>query len=164
VTDVECIETLVPEHAVKIVCEPIATRRRPHSRYAAQFSLPFGVACGLIHGRFGLAELERHADPQILALADKVAYRVDPDTNYPRHFSGEVIVTLRDGSRISHRESINRGAADNPISDEDIVSKFMANAALANLPAADRIQRALLDIDSVEDARELGDLLSHAST
>ncbi|GAA4326268.1 MmgE/PrpD family protein [Pigmentiphaga soli] len=160
IADIESVEALVPEHAVKIVCEPIARRRRPNSRYAAQFSLPFDVACGLIHGRFGLAELERHADPQILALADKVTYRVDPDTNYPKHFSGEIIVTLRDGRRIAHRESINRGAADNPISDEDIVSKFLANAAVANVPTADRIQRALLDIDALEDARALGDLLS----
>jgi 2-methylcitrate dehydratase PrpD len=160
VAEIESIETLVPEHAVKIVLEPLERRRKPDSRYAAQFSLPFDVACSLIHGRLGLAELERYDDPQILALASKVGYRVDHDTNYPKHFSGEVIVTLRDGRRISHREPINRGAADNPITDADIVAKFLANAAVANSPDADRIQRAVLGIDSLESARELGDLLS----
>jgi 2-methylcitrate dehydratase PrpD len=163
IADVASIEALVPEHAVKIVCEPVQRRRRPDSRYAAQFSIQFDVACALIHGRFGLAELERYGDPDILALADKVTYRVDPDTNYPKHFSGKVIVTLHDGRRYAQREPINRGAADNPISDQDIVAKFMANAALARVADADRIRHAVLDIDALDDARLLGDLLCPTS-
>jgi 2-methylcitrate dehydratase PrpD len=158
--DVERIEAVVPPHAVKIVCEPLAERRRPANAYAAQFSIPFAVACGLLHGRCGLAELERYRDPALLALAAKVGYRVDPDTNYPQHFSGEVIVMLKDGRRLAHREPINRGAADHPVSDAGIVAKFRDNARLAATPEhIDRVAQAILGLEACADARDLARLL-----
>jgi 2-methylcitrate dehydratase PrpD len=157
---IESVEALVPPHALKIICEPAERRRRPTSRYAAQFSIQFQVACALLHGRFGLAELERFANTEILALADRVGYRVDPHTGYPKHFSGEVIVTLKDGRRLAHREQINRGAADNPLSETDIVAKFSDNAALARVRNADAVRDMIVGIDSLDRARELGDALT----
>lgn len=152
--DVERIDALVPPHAVKIVCEPLAARRRPSSPYAAQFSIPFSVACGLIHGKAGLSELERYRDPDILALADRVHYSVDPHTGYPRHFSGEVIVTLKNGQRLAHREQVNRGAADNPVSDAGIVEKYNANAALAlTARHIERVRELILGMQACSDAR-----------
>jgi len=159
------IEAVVPPHAVKIVCEPLAERRRPASAYAAQFSIPFAVASGLLYGRCGLAELERHADPAVLAVAALVDYRVDPHTNYPIHFSGEVIVTLKDGRRIVRREPVNRGAADHPVSEEGIVAKFRDNMELAASPAhAERVLDALLGIERVPDTRTLAERLSERGT
>jgi 2-methylcitrate dehydratase PrpD len=154
--DVEHIEALVPPHAVAIVCEPVADKKRPTSPYAAQFSVPFGVACALTRQKFGLAELQTYRDPALLALADKVSYTVDHDTNYPKHFSGEVIVTLKNGERLRHREPINRGAADNPVSDAGIVGKYMDNAQLA-IPAAhaEKVREMILALDAVHDARTL---------
>lgn len=159
--NVERIDALVPPHAVKIVCEPFAERRRPASAYAAQFSIPFSVACALIHGKAGLAELERYRDPDILALADKVHYSVDPHTGYPRHFSGEVIVTLKNGQRLAHREQVNRGAADNPVSDAGIVEKYRANARLAASERhVERVRELILGMERCGDARAIAAALS----
>jgi 2-methylcitrate dehydratase PrpD len=154
--DIERVEALIPPHAVAIVCEPENDKRRPSSTYAAQFSIQFGVACALIHGRFGLAELERYRDPDILALADRVSYAHDPKTGYPKHFSGELVVTLKNGERLAHREQINRGAADNPVSDAGIVAKYMDNARLA-IPEAQaaRVRDAILGLDAMADVRSL---------
>jgi 2-methylcitrate dehydratase PrpD len=161
--DVAHIEALIPPHAVSIVCEPVAERKRPTSSYAAQFSIQYAVACALIHKNFGLTELERYRDPEILALAQKVDYRVDPDTGYPKHFSGEVIVTLTNGQRIAHREQVNLGAADNPVSDDGIVAKFMGNAQLAVSAAhAATLRDMILNIDAVTDARNLAEALAGA--
>lgn len=155
------IEVLVPPHAVKVVCEPVAARKRPANSYAAQFSVQFAVACALIHQKFGLAELERYRDPEILALADKVSYRLDPHTGYPKSWSGEVIVTLKNGERIAHREQANRGAEDNPISEADIVRKFMDNAKMA-IPhsRAEAIKEAILGLDAIEHARTIAETLA----
>ena len=162
-TDIAHVEALIPPHAVAIVCEPVAERRRPASSYGAQFSIQYGVACALIHGKFGLAELERYRDPAILALAAKVDYRVDPHTGYPKHFSGEVIVTLHDGRRLAHREQVNLGAADKPVPDDGIVAKFMGNAQLAiSAGHAAALRDMLLSIDAIADARELAHALGQA--
>src|SRR5688572_21967712 len=86
--DVAAIEALVPPHALKIVCEPVESRKRPLNSYAAQFSVQYAIACALIARKFGLAELERFDDPRVLALADKVSHRPDPASGYPKYLSG----------------------------------------------------------------------------
>ncbi len=162
-TDIANVEALVAPHAVAIVCEPVAEKKRPASAYAAQFSIQYAVACALIHRRFGLAELERHGDADILGLADKVEYRVDPHTGYPKHFSGEVIVTLKDGRRIAHREQVNLGAADKPVAADGIVAKFMGNAERAVSAAhAAKACEMILNVDALADARELAQFLGAA--
>ena len=152
--DIVRVEALIPPHAVKIVCEPLEQRRHPHSSYAAQFSLPFVVACGLVRGKLGLAELELYADPQIIALAEKVEYRVDHETAYPRSFSGEVRIVLRDGRTLEWREEINRGAPERPVTRDEIIQKFMDNAMLRlSKSGAGRIRDLVLTLDDQPSAR-----------
>lgn len=133
VEQVKAIRALVPAQAIPIVCEPEATRRRPVSSYAAQFSIYHAVAASLLRKKFGLAEMEPavYNDPAVLALSDKVSYEADPRSAYPKYFSGEVVITLQDGRELRRRESVNRGAAERPISRDDIVIKFLDNAQMA---------------------------------
>lgn len=152
VDEIEKVRALVPAEVVKTVCEPVANKQRPQNSYDAQFSIPYAVACGLVRGRFGLAELEDAAlaDPDVLAVAGKVAYEVDPNSGFPQYYSGEVIVTLRDGREFSHREHVNRGAADRPITNPEIIEKYMENACLAVSPQRAReICDAVLALDTM---------------
>ncbi len=151
-THVKSIRALIPAQAVPIVCEPAAQRRRPVSSYAAQFSIYHAVAASLVRGKFGLAEMEPavYNDPAILALGDKVTYKVDPKSEYPKYFSGEVIITMTDGRELRHREHINRGAADRPIVREDVVVKYLDNAQMAMSRArAEKLQNALLGAETL---------------
>ena len=159
--EIASIEMLVPPHAVKVVCEPVEMRRHPPNIYGAQFGLQYQIACCLIHRKFGLAELERFREPQILALADKVNYRLDENTGYPQTWSGEIIVTLKNGQRLTRREQSNRGSSANPLPDRDIVRKFMANAQLAVSPdRAGEISDAILGLDDHAGVQKLADSLS----
>ena len=151
-TDVKALRALIPAQAVPIVCEPAAQRRRPVSSYAAQFSIYHAVAASLLRGKFGLAEMEPEVynDPAILALSDKVTYGIDPQSEYPKYFSGEVVITLNDGRELRHREHINRGAADRPIVRDDVVIKYLDNAQMAISRArAEQVRDAVFDADSV---------------
>jgi 2-methylcitrate dehydratase PrpD len=108
------------------------------------------IAAGLRAGKFGLAELEDAAlqDPDTLALAALVSYRVDPASGFPKHYSGEVIVHLKDGREVRHREQVNRGSADRPLTNAEVVEKFLQNAAYAvPLARAQRIRDAVLTLD-----------------
>lgn len=140
---VASVTALVPKEEVEVICEPAANKRRPANDYDARFSLPYVLAASLRAGKFGLAELEAGAlaDPQTLALAAKVGYRVDPDSGFPKHYSGEVIVRLSNGRELRHREAINRGAADRPLSNPEVEAKFMDNAA------SQRIQELVLGME-----------------
>lgn len=131
--DVKSVRALVPQQAIPVVCEPAQSRRRPVSSYAAQFSIFHAVAATMVAGKFGLAEMEPavYNDPVVLALSDKVRYETDPNSEYPKYFSGEVIITMNDGRELRHREHINRGAAERPIVRRDVEAKYFDNATMA---------------------------------
>jgi 2-methylcitrate dehydratase PrpD len=160
--EITAIEALVPAEIVKTVCEPAAAKRRPVSDYDAKFSLPYIIAASLIRGHFTLVELEETAlkDEQILSLAAKVEYAIDPHSTFPRHYGGEVVVRMRDGRELRQREAVNRGSADRPLSNADIVDKFMSNAAYGASPQEGlQVSKAILGMDEGAPARALADAL-----
>ncbi|MEX3964014.1 MmgE/PrpD family protein [Paraburkholderia sp. EG286B] len=146
------IRVKVPEGVVKVVCEPVANKRRPANAYDAQFSVPYVTASALVKGRFTLDELEPSAlrDDAVLALAAKVEYEIDPDSTFPRHYTGEVCLELTSGETLSHREAVHRGSAGRPLSNEEIVAKYRANACRA-LPGArvEKIRETVLALDTL---------------
>ena len=157
------VRALIPAEVVKTVCEPVANKKKPQNSYDAQFSIPYAVASGLVHGRFGLAELEPEflSDPTTLEVASKVEYETDPASAFPKYYSGEVIVILKDGREIRHREHVNRGASDRPLSAEDISAKFMENATMAvSRTHAEMLLDAVLQLDGDMPAAQLSALLS----
>jgi 2-methylcitrate dehydratase PrpD len=163
--DVESIRGLIGAGEIGTVCEPRANKLAPRSAYDAQFSLPYVVAASLVHGEFGLRQLEDDAitDPATLALAARVMHEADPDSAFPQAFSGELIVTRKDGTVVTHREQINRGAGDRPLSAGDIEAKYHANAILAvGEEQADAIRAAVAGLDALDDIREFAALLSVA--
>ncbi|WP_270937942.1 MmgE/PrpD family protein [Falsiroseomonas oryzae] len=163
VEDIAAIEALLPEGVMGVVCEPEANKKRPANGYDAQFSIPFLVAAALVRGRLTLAEVEGEAlsDAAILEVANKVTSLPDPDSPFPRAYSGEVVVKLKDGRTLRHREQVNRGAPDRPLADADIVEKFRGNAALALSAAnAARVEAAVLGLDAAPDAQALAGALA----
>ena len=161
--DIVSVRALVPQEVVKTVCEPVATKQQPQNSYDAQFSIPYIVATALTHGSFGLQHLETAAltDPGVIALAHKVHYEVDPNSPFPKYYSGEVIVTTRDGRELRHREEINRGASDRPLSGSDIEKKFMQNVTLTTSPArAQQLIDTVLTLDRATSARAVAEALS----
>lgn len=150
--EVKAIRALIPAQAIPIVCEPADKRRRPVSSYAAQFSLYHAVAVSLLRGKLGLAEMAPavYNDPGVLALSDKVSYETDAKSEYPKYFSGEVVILLNDGRELRRREAINRGAAERPIEREDVIVKFRDNVQMAMPPArAQALLERLLAVDAI---------------
>ncbi len=161
--DIDSITALVPAEVIKTVCEPVATKQRPQNSYDAQFSIPYTVATAMLKGGFGLQHLEDAAlaDPEVIALAQKVRYEADPDSPFPKYYSGEVVVTMRDGRQLRHREQVNRGGSDRPLSGSDIEKKFIDNATLVTTAARAReLLDTVLTLDEADSARQLAIALS----
>ena len=161
--DIAQVRVKVPAETVKAVCEPVANKKRPQNDYDAKFSIPFTVATGLIKGKFGLVDLEQAAlnDPVVLDLASRVDYEIDPQSGFPKYYSGEVIVRMKNGHEVTHREFMNRGCADRPIVNADVEAKFMDNAQTAVSRArAERVRDAVLSLDAMSDVSALGAVLS----
>ncbi len=150
------VTVLVPESVVKTVCEPVANKQAPANSYDAQFSIPYVVATSLLRGGFTLDALEPDAmaDPAVCALAKRVDYAIDPDSTFPRHYTGEVVVEFESGEVLRRREAINRGNADRPLSNAEIEAKYFDNAARDfTRGEAERIRDAVLALDAAPASR-----------
>ena len=157
--DVVSGEVLVPEPIVPVVCEPLADKQTPTATYGALFSLPFCVATNLVHGYARLDSFTEDAlqDRDVLAIAAKIGYCVEPWPEFPNSFPGGLRLTLRDGRSVEWREPINRGHPDNPMQAAEVQDKFRGNAARA-LPS-DRIEAIIGLVDHLEDLSRVSELM-----
>lgn len=119
----------VGEGTVHRLWEDLAVKRRPPTPYAAKFSTPFCMAVGFFDGRAGFGQFTeaRIRDPQVLALAARIRYRIDPADEYPRNFTGHLAATLADGRVVEIRQPHLRGGAREPLSDAELEAKALDN-------------------------------------
>ncbi len=156
--DVERIECPVTAFIVGIVCEPTEEKFAPasdsHGRVSLQYSLAEALYLGVL-GKRAYQE-ENLKNPEILALARRVHYHVDPDYPGPGRFKGAVTITLKDGRTFEEVEEYNRGSAENPMTYEELRAKFDDNAG-AFLSAAhrDQLASAIQTLDELPDAKIL---------
>ncbi len=152
--DIDRVTCWIAEREMPVVCEPRQTKIRPQTAYDAKFSLPYAVACMLVHGHAGIDDYEDTAieDRQVLALAARVDCVADTSSDYPRRFSGRMRIALNDGRQLDHDEPINRGSAERPLSDDAVLDKFVANATRA-VPhsVAAQIHDAVVSLESDRD-------------
>src|SRR5579871_6645626 len=130
-----------PEDVAEIVCEvaegtvhrlwePLAAKQRPPNGYAAKFAVPYLLATGFVHGSVGVGAFTDSAirDPRVLALAAKVTFVIDPQNPYPNSYTGHLKAMLKDGSSVEERQPHLRGGAQEPLTRQDVVDKFVLNA------------------------------------
>ena len=151
---IEQVECFIHPREVPVVCEPLATKLVPQNDYDAKFSLPYAVASQLVRGHVAIDDFTVAAirERAVLALAQRVVYREDARNEYPRYFPGWMRLRLRDGRVLEHREPINRGHAERPLSADAVRDKFRRNAALAISPAAaEALTEAVASIERQPD-------------
>ena len=134
ITEIRC-ET--GEGIVHRLWEPLNEKHRPTTPYSAKFSIPYLIAVGFIDGAVGLAQFteQRIHDPDVLSLASKVIYVVDPENEYPRNYTGHIQALLADGSEHVVRQPYLRGGSREPLTREEIVAKFEKNTDFGGLTA-----------------------------
>jgi 2-methylcitrate dehydratase PrpD len=131
-----------PEDITEIVCEvaegtvhrlwePLPAKQRPPNGYAAKFAVPYLLATGFVRGGVGLGAFTNDAigDARVLALAAKVKFVIDPQNPYPDSYTGHIKATLKDGSSLEERQPHLRGGAQEPLTRQDVIDKFVLNAA-----------------------------------
>jgi 2-methylcitrate dehydratase PrpD len=158
VEEIERIECPLTDRIQPIVGEPREQRIRPPTIYDALFSVPYAVALALVKGRVDLGAFydEPLDDPRVLALAAKTFCPDDPASDYPRHFPGEVRITLRDGRTLERREPTSRGTPERRLSAGDIEAKFLQNATRAVPDAqARRIGAMVWELDRLPSIEAL---------
>ena len=88
-----------------------SAKRKPTTPYSAKFSVPFCIAVGLYFGKAGLLEFteEQIKNRKILNLCSKISYEIDPKNEYPKNYSGEINIILKNSQVIQEIQPGLRG-------------------------------------------------------
>ena len=126
--EISSITAKVGEGTVHRLWEPLKEKRQPSTPYSAKFSVPYCVAVGFIRGDAGLNEFNEQSinDKEILSLASKVNYEIDPNNEYPKNYTGTLICKTSD-SEFSEHQPCFRGGIREPLTKDDIDKKYNAN-------------------------------------
>jgi 2-methylcitrate dehydratase PrpD len=133
-------------------------KRRPTQVVQAQFAQPFLVSCALALGRVGIRDVDRHDDPAVLALADRI--EGEALDGAPK---GHVAIRLRhrDGRTVEVAAVDPTGSPSRPMPQAQFEAKFRDNAANARVPiagaAVDRLLAMLRSLDELPDVRVLAE-------
>ncbi len=158
--DVERIECPVTAFIVGIVCEPTGEKFAPASDSHGRVSLQYSLAEALYNGALGKSaySVQSRNNPEILALARRVEYRVDPDYPGPGRFKGAVKVELKDGRVFEEVEEYNRGSAENPMTYQELRDKFDDNvSAFLSVDQRDHLAEAIQGLEVLENISQLLD-------
>jgi len=164
--DVTRIECPVAEFNVSIVCEPIAEKIAPATQAHCRVCLQYTMAEALYAGSLGKTAYgdAMRLNPEVLELARRVEYSVNPAFPGPGRFKGAVRVTLKDGRVLEEIEEYNRGSAENPMSEAELRAKFDDNASGFLDPAQrDRLVQEIARTENLPDVRVLVDLAAPGS-
>jgi 2-methylcitrate dehydratase PrpD len=161
--EIESIELGVASPVLRTIAQPEAEKARPETGYAAQFSGPFTVATALVGGGGLGVSLDDFTDEVVgdrtkLDLASRVRCSADEECDciFPNQFPAVLRVHLENGESREARVSHNRGGPENPLSDEELETKFHTNAVRAlSKDAAEDLRTALQDLENLDRVDEI---------
>ena len=107
----------------------LANAPAPQTLQAAQYSLPFTIALAGLRGADALAPMRGVCltDPAVIALAERVALRLDPDREaaFPREAGASITVETGEG-RFTACVTQPRGEPANPMTRADLMDKLVS--------------------------------------
>ena len=130
---------------------------QPMGALQSQMSLKYCVARALLDGGCTLSQFteEKLAEPRAVELAARVHFVKHDEINriYPKRFPSIVEVVLSNGERHQLRIDAPKGSVENPLTWEEVQSKFKKNSAVM----LDE-QRTEAIIQVVEELEELAEI------
>ncbi|WP_230532853.1 MmgE/PrpD family protein [Microvirga roseola] len=127
----------------------------PKTGLKSKFSLSHTAAVSFLDGTAGIAQYtdKRALDPEVAALRDKVSAHMDESLRRDQAWAA---VVTRSGERYEHLVEHASGTVDNPMSDDAIERKFLANAVpVIGEARARALCEAVWRLDRIDDVRDL---------
>ena len=118
------------------------SKYRPTTKETADHSLPYCIAAAVADRNVlpSSFDEEKLRDPRIWALLPKINVVADPEIDglFPAVKRAIVRITTTDGATYEEQVDHAKGSPENPMSDDEVVAKFRANAAAVLTPERQR--------------------------
>jgi len=154
---------IVMQEIGRMVFEPAQVKYKPRLAEIAKLSMPFVIGTMLEYGAVELESFsdERLRDPAVLSCAEKVSYEIDEALTKESNKQTTVRIKMRDGRSFIAENKFPLGCKENPLSDEDMYSKFndCMSAGIKKF-SDDRIKRIFDVIMSIDKEKNINDLFN----
>lgn len=144
-----------------MLVEPLPRKQAPAVAIDAKFSIPFTTAMALVRGGVKLDDFgpESLADPQVLALAGRIAPVADGAPAWRRGVGGAMSIELHDGRSFAAHVDNALGCPARPLSDAAQRAKFIDCLSRAARPVGQReaevLAQAILTLERCTDVGAL---------
>jgi 2-methylcitrate dehydratase PrpD len=162
--DIENVTLSVLKAGFALVAEPEDLKYNPESIVDAQFSMPFGAAVAILHGK---ASLDQYTQNNLRSALVKETMRKikclkDPEieADFPRKWRAIAKIKTTDGNEYIAKVEYPKGDPENPFTWDEIMGKFR-NLISAVFPEArqNQIIETIRSLDQTRDVTELSNLL-----
>jgi 2-methylcitrate dehydratase len=138
------------------------SKYEPRTKETADHSLPYCIAVAATKGNVLPSDFEEEAltDPFVWEMLGKikVVANAEIDALFPGVKRAIVTITTEDGSAYTKQADYAKGRAESPLSDEELIDKFRANAShVMSEGQMDKIVDATFKLDEVGN---IGDYMS----
>lgn len=162
--DIEKIVIDTCRMALRAVVEPQELKYNPENTAGAQFSLPYTVTCAALFGDATVTQFTEekiHSD-EVRNFIHKVemVHTGEMDQYLPDYFAATSEIHTKDGKVYKDICKCPKGDPENPLTDEEVRTKFMSLATLCiNEKRAAEIYETAMNIDKLSDIHELTRLI-----
>jgi 2-methylcitrate dehydratase PrpD len=163
--DIENVTLSVLEAGFALVAEPEDLKYNPKTIVDAQFSMPFGAAMAILHGK---ASLDQYTEDNLSSSLVKETMRKikclkDPEIerDFPRKWTAIAKIKTTDGNAYTAKVEYPKGDPENPFTWDELIEKFRTLIS-AVFPEArqNQIIETIRSLDQTRDVNELSDLLA----
>lgn len=165
---------IIPEQIEKVKCETselfysVVNYKDPKTGLEGKFSFQYCLARALLDGKLGLAEFtdEKVREANVQKLMKKIKVYIYPELKGKKDVGfGFTVVTVKqkDGGIFLKKVITPRGEPTNPISKDELISKFKKCASFV-LPRGKDINRAVELLINLEKLNNIKELIKIVST
>ena len=135
-----------------IVAEPAELKYNPKTLVDAQFSMPFGAVVAMIYGRASLSEytLQNIESAKVKEMMRRVSCveNAELEKVFPKQWPASVELVTEDGRRFSTRVDYPKGDPENPLTWEELISKF--DDLTSAIYSTERRRRLVMQVRALE--------------
>jgi len=158
VKDIQEIKISTFHHAVRL------GTKKPTSSDEAQYSVGYPVAAMLAWGKIGAEEMSESSlnDPVIRKLQNKIKLEENQSHTdaFPAKRFASVVIILQNGSKLEIENIEARGDAENPLSNEEIQTKFIQlTKGIISASKQNQLIRLIENLDKEDNVKGLLDLI-----
>ena len=161
---IENVTLSVLKAGFALVAEPEDLKINPRSIVDAQFSMPFGAAMAILHGKASLDQYteENLSSPSVKAMMTKITCVKDPEIekDFPKKWPALAKIKTKDGQEYSANIDYPKGDPENPFTWEELIEKFRnLIAPVFSEARQDQIIEKVQSLEQTQDVTILSNLL-----